>query len=135
MQRQENTVRALISARYKHNGSLWRKNDSSWNDDVNSLKEENVGFQMAAGEDMIHKKVDKSSDDVANSSKEENIGCEMEDGEDMFHKDCEDRKLKKEGTRPFHKEIDEISKYLHTAPLQRMKYPVWENKGKTEGVL
>ena len=124
-----------ISARYKHNGSLWRKNDSSWNNDVNGLKEENVGFQMAAGEDMIHKKDDRSSDDVANSSKEENIGCEMEDGEDMFHKHCEDRKLKKESTRPFHKEIDEISKHLQTTPLQRMKYPVWENKGNTEGVL
>ena len=124
-----------ISARYKHNGSLWGKNDSSWNDDVNGSKEENVGFQMAAGEDMIHKKDDRSSDDVANSSKEENIGCEMEDGEDMFHKLCEDRKLKKESTRPFHKEIDEISKHLQTAPLQRMKYPVWENKGNTEGVL
>ena len=85
-----------ISSRYKHNGSLWRKNDSSWSDDVNGLKEENVGFQIAVGEDMIHKKDDGPSDDDANGSKEESIGCEMADGEDMFHKHCEDRKLKKE---------------------------------------
>lgn len=33
-----------ISVRYKYNGFFWRKNDSLWNDDVNGLKEENVGF-------------------------------------------------------------------------------------------
>ena len=90
---------------------------------------------MTAAEDVIHNKDDRSSDDVANISKKENIGCEMEDSEDMFHKHCEDRKLRKESTRPFHKKIDGISKHLQTAPLQRMKYPVWENIGNTEGVL
>ena len=90
---------------------------------------------MAVGEDMIHKKNDGSSDDDANGSKKENISCEMADCEDMIHNHSEDRKLKQEDKRPFRKEIDEMSKHMQNAPLQRMKDPGWENKGDTEGVV
>ena len=40
----------------KNNGSQGRENDRSSDDAVNGLKQENVGIEMAAGEDMIHKK-------------------------------------------------------------------------------
>lgn len=53
----------------------------------------------------------------------------------MIRNHSEDRKLKQEDKRPFRKEIDGMSKYMQNAPLQRMKDPVWENKGDTEGVV
>ena len=84
---------------------------------------------------MIHKKNDGSSDDDANGSKTENIGCEMADGENMIHNHSEDRKLNQEDKRPFRKEIDVMSKHTQNAPLQRIKDPVWESKGDTEGVV
>ena len=124
-----------ISVKCKNNGSPWRENDRSSDDAVNGLTKDNVGIEMAVGEDMIHKKNDGSSDDDANGSKKENIGCEMADGEDMIHNHSEDRKLKQEDKRPFRKEIDGMSQHMQNAPLQRMKDPGWENKGDTEGVV
>lgn len=46
-----------ISVKCKNNGSPGRENDRSSDDTVNGLKQENVGIEMAAGEDMIHKKM------------------------------------------------------------------------------
>lgn len=124
-----------VSVKCKNNGSPGIENDRSSDDAGNGLKQENVGIEMAAGEDKIHKKKDGSSEDDANGSKKENIGCEMADGEDMIGNHSEDRKLKQEDKEPFRKEIDGMSKHMQNAPLQRMKDPVWENKEDTKGVV
>ena len=58
-----------ISVKCKNSGSPWRENGRSSDDVDNGLKQEHVGIEMAAGEDMIHKKNDGSSDDDANGSK------------------------------------------------------------------